>query len=36
MKPEHDVEDHGEESGTSSKSKIPMLERYVRRHHAPS
>ena len=25
----------GVASGTSSKSKVPMLARYVRRHHAP-
>ena len=33
--PKHDVEDHGEESGTSSKSKVLVLTRYVRRHHEP-
>ena len=32
--PELDVEDHEEVSGTNSKFKIPMLERYVRRHDA--
>ena len=34
MEPELDIKDHGEASGTSSKSEVPMLERYVRRHHA--
>ena len=35
MGPEHDVEDHGKASGTSSKPKVHVLARYVRRHHAP-
>ena len=34
MGPGHDVEDHGEENGTSSKSKVPILERYVKRNYA--
>ena len=32
---EHDVDYHVEESGTSSKSKVPILARYARRNHAP-
>ena len=36
MGPKDDVEDHGEAGGTSSRSKVPMLERYVSRHHAPN
>ena len=35
MVPELDIEDHEEVSGTYSKSKVPILARYVRRHHAP-
>ena len=30
----HDAVDHGEASGTSSKSKLPILARYAKRHHA--
>ena len=33
--PELDIEDHGEVSGKNSKSKVPVLARYVKRHHAP-
>lgn len=34
MGPKLDIEDHGEASGKSYKSKVLVLERYVRRHHA--
>ena len=34
MGTELDIEDHGEASGTSSKSKILVLARYVKRQHA--
>ena len=30
---ELDIEDHEEVNGTCSKSKVPVLSRYVRRHH---
>ena len=32
--PKHDADGHGDASGTSSKSKVPILAIYVRRHHA--
>ena len=35
MGPNPNIEVHEENSGTHSKSKEPVLERYVRRHHAP-
>ena len=35
MGPKLDTEDHEEVSGTNSKSKVLVLARYVRRHHAP-
>ena len=34
--PENDANDHGEVSGKNSKSKVPMLARYVKWHHAPN
>ena len=36
MGPKLDIEYHGKASGTSSKSKVPMLARYGRMHHAPN
>ena len=32
--PKLDIEDHEEVSGMNSKSKVPMLEIYVKRNHA--
>lgn len=34
--PKFDAEDHEEVSGTNYKSKVPVLARYFRRHHAPN
>ena len=31
-----DTKDHDEASGTSSKSKVPMLARYVKSYYAPN
>ena len=35
MGPKINIEDHEENSEANFKSKVPMLVKYVKRHHAP-